>query len=397
MDELIKPNAHVALVHFPIALLVVGVAIEVFSFLGWRRSSLRLAGRWMILLGAALGVPVAFSGLYALSDVYHATPNHEQLYYVFRAHLGSTSLAVLLALAVVTTWIGSSDRMRHVLHWPAVLLLIGSVALTMYGAGLGGDLVYRHGAGVEASAEIPENLTEPSEAPAEVAAVAPTTVATTTMPSTSDSIGTKIAHAAPPLQTHLILAGFAFSLAVLSLGVSSRGMMERNFLRDRAAVGEERSAGAVIAASSTEFSAARAYEQIHAADSLEQIQGVRVAPIAVFATLFALATAAVGYWYLARESDASSFGEVWKQIADRSLNEGRFLTRRLLHVIVGVSIALLPLMILGISRFMPRARIVWLVFTILLLAALTLQVWLGSLMMFDSTMAGGPVTRWSGE
>lgn len=396
MDELIKPNAHVALVHFPIALLVVGVAIEVFSFLGWRRSSLRLAGRWMILLGAAFGVPVAFSGLYALSDVYHATPNHEQLYYQFRAHLGSTSLAVLLALAVVTTWIGSSDRMRHILHWPAVLLLIGSVALTMYGAHLGGDLVYLHGAGVEASATIPENLTEPAEAPAEVATIAPTTVATTTMPSTSDSIGTKIANAAPPLQSHLILAGIAFALAVLSLGVSSRGMMERNFLRDRAAIGEERSAGEVIAASS-EFSAARAYEQIHAGDSLEQIQGVRVAPVAVFATWFALATAAVGYWYLARESDASSFGEVWKQIADHSLNEGRFLTRRLLHVITGVSIAILPLVILGIARFIPRARIVWLVFTILLLAALTLQVWLGSLMMFDSTMAGGPVTRWSGE
>ena len=39
MLELIRPNLHVVAVHFPIALLTAGVLIEIFSFLGWRRSS----------------------------------------------------------------------------------------------------------------------------------------------------------------------------------------------------------------------------------------------------------------------------------------------------------------------------------------------------------------------
>src|SRR5687768_10037846 len=67
--ELVNPNFHVILIHFPIGLLLTGTLIELFSFLGWRRSGFRIAGRWMILLGALLAIPTAFAGIYALSDV----------------------------------------------------------------------------------------------------------------------------------------------------------------------------------------------------------------------------------------------------------------------------------------------------------------------------------------
>ena len=67
-DRFIVPNLHVALLHFPIALLLLGTAIEVFSFL-WRRSGVRIAARWMILLGALSMLPAAASGMFAFSDV----------------------------------------------------------------------------------------------------------------------------------------------------------------------------------------------------------------------------------------------------------------------------------------------------------------------------------------
>ena len=44
MQRLIIPNYHVILVHYPLALLAMGLLIEIFSFL-WRRSSARAAGR----------------------------------------------------------------------------------------------------------------------------------------------------------------------------------------------------------------------------------------------------------------------------------------------------------------------------------------------------------------
>ena len=70
--ELVNPNLHVVLVHFPLALLLAGLAIEVFSFM-YRRSSFRAAGRCMILLGALASVPTALSGAYAFADVARRT------------------------------------------------------------------------------------------------------------------------------------------------------------------------------------------------------------------------------------------------------------------------------------------------------------------------------------
>src|SRR5687768_18387730 len=67
--EFINPNLHVILIHYPLGLLVVGTLIELFSFLGWRKSGFRTAGRWMLLIGILSLPPTMLSGLYALADV----------------------------------------------------------------------------------------------------------------------------------------------------------------------------------------------------------------------------------------------------------------------------------------------------------------------------------------
>jgi hypothetical protein len=66
--ELISPNLHVVLIHYPLGMLIAGTLIELFSFL-WPRSTFRTAGRWMILIGALSTIPATFSGVYALRDV----------------------------------------------------------------------------------------------------------------------------------------------------------------------------------------------------------------------------------------------------------------------------------------------------------------------------------------
>src|SRR5438552_9826825 len=66
--EYITPNWHAVLIHAPLGLLSVGIAMEVLGFL-WRKSGARMAARWMILLGAITAVPAVTSGIYAYRDV----------------------------------------------------------------------------------------------------------------------------------------------------------------------------------------------------------------------------------------------------------------------------------------------------------------------------------------
>src|SRR5262245_39480408 len=68
MMEFINPNWHVVMLHYPIALVTLGVLIELFSS---RRpdSTARRSGRWMLLFGGLLAVPAATAGIYAFRDV----------------------------------------------------------------------------------------------------------------------------------------------------------------------------------------------------------------------------------------------------------------------------------------------------------------------------------------
>ena len=154
MLELIRPNLHVAAVHFPIALLTAGVLIEIFSFLGWRRSSFRIAGRWMLLLGAMTMVPATFTGLYAMTEL--APQGIDALRAVQPAvaetledHLWLQAGSTLAAMLVVMLWIACSDRWRDRLGFVFKLLLLTLLFAQLAGAHHGGELVYAHGAGVE--------------------------------------------------------------------------------------------------------------------------------------------------------------------------------------------------------------------------------------------------------
>ena len=66
--EFINPNWHVLLIHYPLGVFVLGMVVELFSLL-YRGTSLRAAGRWMILIGALSAVPTALTGIYAFANV----------------------------------------------------------------------------------------------------------------------------------------------------------------------------------------------------------------------------------------------------------------------------------------------------------------------------------------
>src|SRR5580658_2444321 len=157
VDKFIIPNFHVVLIHFPIAMLAAGVAIELFSFL-WRRSSFREAGQWMILIGTLSAVPALTTGLYAFQDVmghghgadsmveFKAASGFNQTDWNFvRQHIILNSAATVLSLFAVVMWLGASDRWRKLLGIPALLMLIISLFLMVGGAWHGGEMVSRLG------------------------------------------------------------------------------------------------------------------------------------------------------------------------------------------------------------------------------------------------------------
>jgi uncharacterized membrane protein len=73
----INPNWHVLFIHLPLGVLLGGIVIEIVT-LFVRRQSLRNAGRWMILIGSLGAVVTTYAGIYAFRDVVAQVPTIPQ-------------------------------------------------------------------------------------------------------------------------------------------------------------------------------------------------------------------------------------------------------------------------------------------------------------------------------
>lgn len=218
MPRIIQPNLHVLFVHFPIALLMMGLLIEIFSF-WWRQSGARIAGLWMILLGTLALLPAATSGIYAYADVvtkgaismWHQSDNwyataanagmSAEQWHVLFVHLLFNGVATGIALIAVITWVGSSDHWRHRLYAPAMALLVIAAGLMVIGAEHGGQAVYVHRLAVD-NREAVINASH--------------------LPLHDLTPEQKIGKFISPTQLHLIIAGLTFAMAAGALMASLR-------------------------------------------------------------------------------------------------------------------------------------------------------------------------------
>jgi uncharacterized membrane protein len=132
-------NVHPLFVHFPIALLLAAVALEVAWWLA-RRDWLRNSATVSLVLGTLGAIAAVITGLIASEAVKPA----DAAYSIVEAH-ESVAISVL-CLAVVLT-------IRRLLNWDcrlswlfllAMLAMAGLVAWTGY---LGGRLVFEFGVG----------------------------------------------------------------------------------------------------------------------------------------------------------------------------------------------------------------------------------------------------------
>ena len=376
MTEFISPNLHPLLVHYPIALLVTGTVIEVFSFLGWRRHPLRAAGRWMILLGALSGVVAVTSGIYAIASVARAGVPENISYGSWHQWAGSSpliqnapawklmvrhllleSIGTGVLLLATISWIAFSDRLRLSLAPACLVLLLVGVGLMGTGAYFSGEGIYRHGVGVDTQSVTPA--------------------------------ARSIEYYLPPVEAHAIGAGVVISLAALSIGLSIRTRVLQTPSEGIHGI------AAALGGSPVEFPEDANAVPVHIATADELAQRVPSSRFALLTALVALLTAAGGWWVLASGSSASvlAFKDLWNLIRDPAQNNGAMLTRRLAHVIFGTALIVLPILLAIVSRYVTRSRVILSTLISLILIAIAGQIWLGVLLINDGN--AGPVTRFA--
>ncbi|MBX9681636.1 MAG: DUF2231 domain-containing protein [Gemmataceae bacterium] len=140
-------EAHPATVHFPIAFLLGAVALDLYAW-SRGRTDLAYAATWLIAAGAISGLLAMATGLLAFFTVRaHTALAHEQMYW----HLGLNAVAIVLFAAIFflrrrPAGVGTGVRI-------AGLLAAALIAVSGF---LGGQIVYRGGAGIDPAVLIPE-------------------------------------------------------------------------------------------------------------------------------------------------------------------------------------------------------------------------------------------------
>lgn len=159
----IYPNWHPAAVHFPIALGCVAALLFALAAAGRGGPTLAASARLLLQL-AALGAVVSVGlGWWAFESVDHDAAGHAVMLRHRAWALPTAGGLVLVALW--ESWRQAKGLAIWRLSWLLLLLVAGGLLQT---ARLGGEMVYRHGVGVDAAA-----FATAAEAPAAPAAETP--------------------------------------------------------------------------------------------------------------------------------------------------------------------------------------------------------------------------------
>ena len=135
-------SAHPLVVHFPIALLVTAVLLELTALVCTRPTLHRVA-LWNLTLGTLAAGAAVYSGLRAEEIARHSF----EIEQVMELH-ERLGIATLIGGGLITAfrWLKRDQLSRRVRLGVVVLLLVMLSTLT-YGAHLGGRLVYEFGVG----------------------------------------------------------------------------------------------------------------------------------------------------------------------------------------------------------------------------------------------------------
>ncbi len=366
-DSIIFPNWHVALVHFPIALVLSGTAIEMFSFL-WRRSTVRVAGRWMLLIGALWLLPASMTGIAAIGQAvrdigngpagdggswFDVLASHKlppEGWRLLLWHVWAMGIATIAILTGVLGWLALSDAGRRA--WGPALWVIHLV-------GVGSMSFGAHWAG---------------EATQYWLVMAPRVDSVITLPTSRPALPTPtpahayelLALAVPPEQLHTMLAGW-----VMALGLAAMALALRN--ANVAAVVQAVAKGPV----KSDLAVAR--PAVADATLPEPLGASR---FFILATVGAALATLVGFWVLADSASQWKPVGLWRMVMDPDAR------RRLAHVVSATLLLVLPIVLAMVSRWATRQRGTLILLSLIYLLAVAVQIYLGLLLALDGTVGG---------
>ena len=387
----VNPNYHVILVHYPLGVFVLGVFLELFSLL-WRKGSIRVAGVWMILIGAILSLPAAASGIYALWDVSSSQGgpggliSQPERYRLLKLHVIFQSCASLLAVICAIVGLGASDAWRAKLRLPLLLGVTAACGMMVFGSWNGGETVYQQGTAVQIVNQNGE-LQKPEK------------------PVFRSKYSEIVKYyIGGEKQIHIITAGFALSAAMAALGLSIRRLTTH------------RAELAQLEAEARAAGKSNGGEPRRVTDDLSMMRSIN--PDAEIEADFAhvpagrwwivsasvsLVTAALGYWIMSK-SHFFEHAKGWSDFVDsigwkdffEPLQSGQFkkveVSRHVAHLLLGGGMIVLALILGLIARFAPRRPVLLTCFATLMVLVTSAQVWMGVALTFDDE---GPLTHFN--
>lgn len=134
---------HPAFLHFTVAFLVAGGSLEAWGLLADREGPRRL-GSTLLLIGLVSLIPTIATGYLAANTL--SSPEDGGLLLGSHERNGWILLGLLIGSQFWKGWFRGKLPVRHRPFYAAVL--IAAVLLTIYGAWLGGRMVYIEGYGV---------------------------------------------------------------------------------------------------------------------------------------------------------------------------------------------------------------------------------------------------------
>lgn len=141
-----QSHLHPMIVHFPIALIIVGFFSDLVGLV-LKRQFFTTAGLYLYALGGIGTVAAYLSGDMAGEGV----AEFGALSTALETHEGAATLALwtVMVLAVLRIMLGLMKKMTGWRQWAMVALLAGGVATIARTGYYGGELVYKHAAGVQ--------------------------------------------------------------------------------------------------------------------------------------------------------------------------------------------------------------------------------------------------------
>ncbi|HEY8747317.1 MAG TPA: hypothetical protein VIM11_05040 [Tepidisphaeraceae bacterium] len=383
--HLISPNIHVIVVHFPLGVFVMGLILEVLGLAMWRRSSARVAAKWMILLGGLLAVPATLSGIDAYEDVKDHSSHKVVVdgasikvggldpvsqWEPMRKHILYTSIGSGLAALGVTVFLGLSDGWRRRLYAPILLILLGAAFLMSFGAHFGGEGIYLQGIAVQLKGA-PANGFE---------------------------------WWVPTRSTHILIAGLAIAASLGALGASMRQLAYHG-----ATLAEEEAEDELTAFASPQAipqavpAPRRVTDDLAMARTLNADAAVTLPRLPsgrfwLLASLLFIITLGLGTWYLislhSPDLDLSHLtgATVVNRVKFAATRTEKFSENRIgLHILLGIVLVILPLLLAIVVRFMARVRVVVAALCVLMVLVIAAEIWIGVLLSFRG--AEGPIYR----